>query len=127
LPLLGACAELGAEMKEPAVRGIHAGRTGDANSYFLKKDALAISWPEMGNLPKATCDRRVWKIAVAKAYLDASPGALPNHASQILRFACEMLLGDPVPYPSNQDRVVHFSTAPHTKNCPLRSTITPRP
>jgi hypothetical protein len=29
-------------MKEPAVWGIHAGRTGDADSLFLKNNVVAV-------------------------------------------------------------------------------------
>jgi restriction system protein len=62
----------------------------------------------MGDLSKIACDREAFKVAVVKAYPDAKPGAVPNYAGQLLRFACEMQTGDLVLYPSKQDRMVHF-------------------
>jgi hypothetical protein len=35
---------------EIVVWGIHAGRTGDAESLFLKQHRIAIGWDEMGDL-----------------------------------------------------------------------------
>jgi len=96
-------------MKEPAVWGIHAGRTGDADSLFLKDNVVAVGWHEMGDLSKIPCDREAYKLAVAKAYPNAKPGAVPNNAGQLLRFACEIQTGDLVLYPSKQDRMVHFA------------------
>ena len=96
-------------MKEPAVWGIHAGRTGDADSIFLKDNVVAVGWHEMGDLSKIPCDREAYKLAVAKAYPNAKPGAVPNNAGQLLRFACEIQTGDLVLYPSKQDRMVHFA------------------
>jgi hypothetical protein len=32
--------------------GIHGGRTGDADSIFLKKNQMTIGWIEMGDLGK---------------------------------------------------------------------------
>jgi restriction system protein len=98
----------GATMKETAVWGIHAGKTGDADSLFLKSNVVAIGWPEMGNLSKIACEREDYKAAVTKAYPNAKPGAIPNYAGQLLRFACEIQIGDLVLYPSKQDRMVHF-------------------
>jgi restriction system protein len=95
-------------MKEQLVWGIHAGATGDADSLFLQKNVVAIGWPEMGDLSTITSDREKCKIAVAKAYPNAKPGAIPNYAGQFLRFVCEMQVGDLVLYPSKKDRTVHF-------------------
>ena len=55
-------------MKEPTVWGIHAGRTGDADSLFLKNNVVAVGWEEMGDLSKIACDRGPYKLAVSKAY-----------------------------------------------------------
>ena len=95
-------------MKEPVLWGIHAGSTGDANSLFLQSNVVAIGWHEMGDLSKIACNRETCKIAVAEAYPQAKPGAVPNYAGQLLRFVCEMQIGDLVLYPSKQDRMVHF-------------------
>ena len=95
-------------MKEQSVWGIHAGRTGDADSLFLKNNVVAIGWHEMGDMSKIPCDREMFKAAVANAYPHAKPGAVPNYAGQLLRFVCEMQTGDLVLYPSKQDRLIHF-------------------
>jgi restriction system protein len=63
----------------------------------------------MGDLAKIGCDRDAIKTAVAKAYPDAKPGAIPNYAGQLLRFVCEMKIGDLILYPSRRDRTVHFA------------------
>ncbi len=96
-------------MNEPAVWGIHAGRTGDADTLFLKYNVVAVGWHEMGDLSKIACDREAYKLAVAKAYPNAKPNAVPNYAGQLLRFSCEIQTGDLVLYPSKQDRMVHFA------------------
>jgi restriction system protein len=36
--------------KELTVWGIHAGRTGDAYNLFMKKNVVALGWPEVGDL-----------------------------------------------------------------------------
>jgi len=95
-------------MKEQCVWGIHAGRTGDADSLFLKSNMVAIGWHEMGDLSKLPCDRESFKTAVSKAYPHAKPGAVPNNAGQLLRFVCEMQIGDVVLYPSKLDRMIHI-------------------
>jgi restriction system protein len=45
--------------------GIHAGRTGDADSLFLKKNCVAVGWTKMGDLsalkPTAMPSRRGWR------------------------------------------------------------------
>lgn len=95
-------------MKEASVWGIHAGKTGDANTLFLNSNVVAIGWPEMGDLSKIADDRDAFKLMVTKAYPAAKAGAIPNFAGQLLRFAYEIQVGDLVLYPSKQDRMVHF-------------------
>jgi restriction system protein len=41
--------------------GIHAGKTGDANSLFLKKYCVAVGWTKMGNLSALKPDRDAFK------------------------------------------------------------------
>lgn len=38
------------------VWGVHAGRTGDADQLFLKKNCIAIGWAELGDLGKLSKD-----------------------------------------------------------------------
>ena len=37
--------------------GIHAGKTGDADSLFLKKNCIAVGWAKMGDLSTLKPDR----------------------------------------------------------------------
>jgi len=38
--------------KEITVWGIHGGKTGDADTLFLKKNVIALGWSEAGDLSK---------------------------------------------------------------------------
>jgi restriction system protein len=97
-------------MKEGTIWGIHGGKTGDADSLFLKKSCVAIGWAKMGDLSKITPDRDGFKTAVATTYPDAKPGAIPNNAGQLYRFVHEMQVGDLIVYPSKRDRQIHIGT-----------------
>jgi restriction system protein len=88
--------------------GIHAGKTGDANSLFLKKNCIAVGWTKMGDLSALKPDRDTFKARVAVVYPDAKPGAIPNYAGQLFRFVHEMKPGDLVVYPSKHDRQIHL-------------------
>lgn len=88
--------------------GIHAGRTGDADSLFLKKNYIAIGWAKMGDLSKIKPDREAFKEKVAGCYPDKKPGAIPGNAGQLFRFVHEIQINDVVIYPSKQDRMVHI-------------------
>jgi len=72
---------------------IHAGKTGDADSLFLKKDCIAVGWTKMGDLSALKPDRNAFKARVAEVYPDAKPGATPNNAGQLFRFVHEMKPG----------------------------------
>ena len=65
--------------------GIHAGKTGDADTLFLKKNCVALGWAKMGNLSPLK-NRDSFKDEVAKAYPESKPGAIPNNAGQLFRF-----------------------------------------
>lgn len=93
---------------ETTIWGIHAGRSGDADSLFLKKDCVAIGWHQMGDLSALKPDREAFKARVAEVYQGAKPGAIPNYAGQLFRFVHEMKVGDLVAYPSKQDRKIHL-------------------
>ena len=88
--------------------GIHAGKTGDANTLFLKKSRIAIGWADMGNLADLPTDWDTIKTKVAAVYPEAKPGAIPNYAGQFFRFVHEMKLGDWVVYPSKPERMVYL-------------------
>lgn len=48
--------------KDVSIWGIHAGKTGDADSLFLKKNCVAIGWTKMGDLTKLAADRDTFKL-----------------------------------------------------------------
>jgi restriction system protein len=88
--------------------GIHAGRTGDAHSLFMNKSVVAIGWTAIADLSAIPPSREAFKAAVAKAYPDVKPGAIPNYTGQLFRFVHEMKQGDTVLYPSKSERTIHF-------------------
>ncbi len=94
--------------KEITVWGIHAGRGGEADALFLKKNVIALGWVEMGDLAAIKPDREAFKVAVAKTYPDSKPGAIPVSAGQIFRFLHEMKTGDIVVYPSKRDHTINI-------------------
>jgi restriction system protein len=93
---------------ETNIWGIHGGKTGDADSLFLKKNCVAIGWVKMGDLTQIKPDREAFKARVGEVYPDKKPGAIPNNAGQLFRFVHEMKKGDLVAYPSKRDRQVHL-------------------
>jgi len=94
--------------REAVVWGIHAGKTGAADSLFLKKNFVALGWSKLKDLEKLGADREAFKTKVAECYPDVPPGAIPNWAGQLFRFVHEMKPGDFVIYPSKQPRQVHI-------------------
>lgn len=88
--------------------GIHGGRTGDADSLFLKKKCVAIGWDEMPDLSTLGANRDAFKAEVAKQYPEAKKGAIPIYAGQLFRFVHEVQKGDLVAYPSKMDRKIHI-------------------
>jgi restriction system protein len=95
-------------MNDAAIWGIHAGRTGDADSLFLKKHCMAIGWVLMGDLSALDPSRDAFKIKVAEVYPEKKAGAVPNNAGQLFRFVHEMKIGDWAVYPSKKDRKIHL-------------------
>lgn len=95
-------------MSDVTVWGIHAGRTGDADSLFLAKNVIALGWAEVGAISELSPSRETFKEAVGRAYSDWSNGRVANAAGQLFRFSHEMKTGDLVAYPSKQDRQVHI-------------------
>ncbi|WP_196812805.1 MULTISPECIES: hypothetical protein [unclassified Afipia] len=74
--------------------GIHGGRTGDAESLFLKKNCIAVGWAQMGDLSQLKSDREAFKKRVSSVYVGKKPGAIANNAGQLFRFVHEMDIGD---------------------------------
>ena len=61
--------------EEVTVWGIHAGRTGDADDLFLKRNFVAIGWDAMGDLSAIPPERDAFKTVVLRSYPDSKPGA----------------------------------------------------
>jgi restriction system protein len=90
------------------VWGIYGGRTGDADTLFLRQARIALGWSTLSSLANLPPDREAFKQAVAAAYPNKKPGAIPNNAGQLLRFVHEMRAGDLIVYPSKRDRQIHI-------------------
>lgn len=95
-------------MIEKTLWGIHAGKTGDADTLFLKKNFVALGWSSMGDVSKLPSDREAFKKKVRATYPDWREGKIINAASQLYRFTHEMKVGDLVVYPSKRDRQIHI-------------------
>jgi restriction system protein len=94
--------------QEGTIWGIHAGRTGDADTLFLKKKYIAIGWSKCGDLGRLGNNRDDFKAKVAESFPHFKPGAIPNGAGQLFRFVHAMEIGDLIVYPSKRDRLVHI-------------------
>lgn len=95
-------------VSEQTMWGLHAGKTGDADTLFLKKNFVAVGWDKLGDLSSVAPNQEAFKTVVAEAYPEAKPGAIPNYAGQLLRFVHVVQPGDLVLYPSKKDKHVHF-------------------
>src|SRR6266540_1151725 len=95
-------------MNEVTIWGIHAGRTGDAHTLFLKKNVVALGWDKLGDLSKLIAERDAYKVALTKTYPDDKMGAIPVNAGQLFRFVHELKVGDIIVYPSKHDRQIYI-------------------
>lgn len=95
-------------MAEVNLWGIHAGRTGDADSLFLKGQCVALGWDRMGDLSKLATDREAFKQRYVEVYPNAKPGGVATVSGVPYRFLYEMKPGDLVAYPSKQDKQIHI-------------------
>lgn len=94
--------------QEKTIWGIHAGKTGDADSLFLKGGFIALGWPKMGDLGKLKADREEFKIKVATVYPSSKLGAIRTYTGELFRFVHEIKTGDLVAFPSKRDRQIHI-------------------
>lgn len=95
-------------MKERTVWGIHAGRTGDADSLFLRHNVVALGWAKMGNIGQLPAERDAFKARMMEVLPDRKPGYYPNAGGQLYRFVHELKTGDLVVYPSKKDKRMHI-------------------
>lgn len=93
---------------DDTVWGIHAGRTGDADTLFLKQNCIAIGWDAMGDLSTLAAEREAFKQRYVQAYPNAKKGGIATVAGVPYRFLHEMKVGDLVAYPSKQDKHIHI-------------------
>jgi restriction system protein len=84
--------------KEKTFWGIHAGKTGDAQSLFEKQNVVALGWDKMGDLSSLR-ERTDFKKRYEQAYPRQKPGSIPVSAGQFYRFVREMKAGDIVIFP----------------------------
>ncbi len=95
-------------MSESVIWGIHAGKTGDAQSIFEKHNVVAIGWPALGDLSVLKANRDAFKAQYSKAYPEFSAGNVPVGAGQLFRFVHEMKPGDLIVFPAKLDRTVRI-------------------
>lgn len=80
-------------MATNGIWGIHAGRTGDADTMFLKQNCIAIGWEEMGDLSKLAPDREAFRTKYVDSYPNAKQGAIATVSGIPFRFLHEMKKG----------------------------------
>ena len=88
--------------------GIHGGKTGDADTIFLKKNQVALGWERISDLSKLKATRDAIKEKLIEAYPERKPGYYPMATGQLFRFVHEMKEGDLIIYPSKRDKRVHI-------------------
>ncbi len=88
--------------------GIHAGKTGDANTLFMQQNRIAIGWPSMGNLSELPNEAVAYKQKLLQTHPFSKPGAIPVNAGQLRHIVYTMQIGDLVVYPSKQDKQIHI-------------------
>lgn len=74
--------------------GIHGGRTGDADSIFLKKNQMIMGWLEMRVLNALALNRDASKTKVQEILPDKKSGYYPVATGQIFRFVHEVKESD---------------------------------
>lgn len=63
------------EEKEQLMWGIHGGRTGDADSLFLKNKVIALGWIKMGDLSNLPAEREAFKARLSEIHPEKRPYA----------------------------------------------------
>jgi restriction system protein len=70
---------------------------------------VSVGWDRLGDLREIGTDRDALKRALAVAYRDAKPRAIPVWAGTLARFAAEIEPGDLVVHPHRPDRTLGFA------------------
>ncbi|CAN7416636.1 restriction endonuclease [Brevundimonas sp. LjRoot202] len=95
-------------MAEQIIWGIHAGKTGDAESLFTHQNCVAVGWPAMGDLSGLKLTREAFKARYSEVFPTKSAGHVPVAAGQLFRFVQEIKPGDLVVFPAKLDRTVRI-------------------
>jgi restriction system protein len=84
-------------MGEKTIWGVHMDWSLELEP--IEQGYIAIGWDKLGDLSKIAPTREAIKVAIAIAYPDKKPGAIPVDAGTLFRFTHEMTQGDFVVYP----------------------------
>jgi restriction system protein len=69
-------------MSDKTIWGIHAGKTGTADSLFMKKSFVALGWSEMGSIGKLPPNRDAFYAKVRSTYPNWANGKIINAGSK---------------------------------------------
>jgi restriction system protein len=92
---------------EKAIWGIHAGKTGDAETLFQENGVIALGWSEFGTL-EGLETREEFKAKYGEVYTDVSAQSVAVGAGQLYRFVHEMNTDDLVVFSAKRERKVHI-------------------
>lgn len=93
-------------MPEKTIWGVHMDWSLELEP--VEKGYIAIGWDKLGDLSNLQASRDAFKAAVASAYREKKPGAIPVDAGILFRFVYEMKKDDFVVYPSKPNRMVNL-------------------
>jgi len=94
-------------MEDKTIWGIHAGKTGDAEYLFLKKNVIAIGWEEFGSF-EGLNTRDEFKEKYAEVYPNSSINSIRTSAGQLFRFTHKVNIGEFVAFPAKSERQIHI-------------------
>ena len=105
--------------------GIHAGKTGDAETLFRQKNVIALGWDEVPDLSTLAADREAFKAQVKTIYPDKTLNSVANNAGQLFRFVHEMQVGDLIAFPSKRNREIKIGevTGEYTHDASDRKSV----
>lgn len=88
--------------------GIHAGKTGDAESLFMDSKVIAVGWAAVGDVTGLASTREAFKAHYLSKIPQTKPAALAGSAGQLFRFIHEMQIGDWVAFPAKRTKTIHL-------------------
>ena len=90
--------------EEIRVYGIHS----LDDNLFLKKNIIAVSWSEFGDLAAVEPTKEAFKVRYKMIYPDAKPGSIPVASGMLYRFCHEIQVGDYIIFPSKIDKMINI-------------------